>query len=228
MNTLFDFNTNAAAPLAERMRPTTLDEFVGQEHIIGENSLLRRAIKTGTLGSCIFYGGPGCGKTTLANIIANTTNSDFVKLNAVSSGVSDAKQVIEDAKRTLELYGRKTYLLLDECHRWNKAQSDCVLEAIEKGIILFIGSTTENPFISMTKAIVSRCRVFEFKKISDEDILKVLNRALKDKEKISIESTLKLKVKFENSTFPYKVDIVDLKNLKDEFRGIIEKDLYRI
>lgn len=183
MNTLFDFNTNAAAPLAERMRPTTLDEFVGQEHIIGENSLLRRAIKTGTLGSCIFYGGPGCGKTTLANIIANTTNSDFVKLNAVSSGVSDAKQVIEDAKRTLELYGRKTYLLLDECHRWNKAQSDCVLEAIEKGIILFIGSTTENPFISMTKAIVSRCRVFEFKKISDEDILKVLNRALKDKEK---------------------------------------------
>lgn len=183
MNTLFDFNTNAAAPLAERMRPTTLDEFVGQEHIIGENSLLRRAIKTGTLGSCIFYGGPGCGKTTLANIIANTTNSDFVKLNAVSSGVSDAKQVIEDAKRTLELYGRKTYLLLDECHRWNKAQSDCVLEAIEKGIILFIGSTTENPFISMTKAIVSRCRVFEFKKISDEDILKVLKRALKDKEK---------------------------------------------
>lgn len=183
MNTLFDFNTNAAAPLAERMRPTTLDEFVGQEHIIGENSLLRRAIKTGTLGSCIFYGGPGCGKTTLANIIANTTNSDFVKLNAVSSGVSDAKQVIEDAKRTLDLYGRKTYLLLDECHRWNKAQSDCVLEAIEKGIILFIGSTTENPFISMTKAIVSRCRVFEFKKISDEDILKVLNRALKDKEK---------------------------------------------
>ena len=107
MNTLFDFNTNAAAPLAERMRPTTLDEFVGQEHIIGENSLLRRAIKTGTLGSCIFYGGPGCGKTTLANIIANTTNSDFVKLNAVSSGVSDAKQVIEDATRTLELYGRK-------------------------------------------------------------------------------------------------------------------------
>ena len=170
MNSLFDNNLTNSAPLAERMRPTTLDEFVGQDHIVGANCLLRRAIKTGTLGSCIFYGGPGCGKTTLANIIANTTNSDFVKLNAVSSGVAEAKKVIDDAKRSLELYGRRTYLLLDECHRWNKAQSDCVLEAIEKGIILFIGSTTENPFISMTKAIVSRCRVFEFKKFSYGDI----------------------------------------------------------
>lgn len=183
MNSLFDNNLTNSAPLAERMRPTTLDEFVGQDHIVGANCLLRRAIKTGTLGSCIFYGGPGCGKTTLANIIANTTNSDFVKLNAVSSGVAEAKKVIDDAKRSLELYGRRTYLLLDECHRWNKAQSDCVLEAIEKGIILFIGSTTENPFISMTKAIVSRCRVFEFKKISDEDIEKLLKRALTDKVK---------------------------------------------
>ncbi len=183
MTTLFDYNFNSVAPLADRMRPTCLDDFIGQEHIVGEGSLLRRAIKTGTLGSCIFYGGPGCGKTTLANIVANNTNSDFVKLNAVSSGVADAKKVIDDAKQNLQLYGKKTYLLLDECHRWNKAQSDCVLEAIENGSIVFIGSTTENPFISMTKAIVSRCRIFEFKKLTDEDIIKVLKRALLDKEK---------------------------------------------
>lgn len=183
MESLFDYTTKSLAPLADRMRPTTLDDFVGQEHIVGENKLLRRAIKAGTLGSCIFFGGPGCGKTTLANIIANTTNSDFVKLNAVSSGVADAKKVIDDAKRNLQLYSRKTYLLLDECHRWNKAQSDCVLEAIENGSIIFIGSTTENPFVSMTKAIVSRCTLFEFKKVSDEDIIKVLKRALVDKEK---------------------------------------------
>lgn len=183
MESLFDFNTKSLAPLADRMRPTNLDEFVGQKHIVGENSLLRRAIKAGTLGSCIFFGGPGAGKTTLANIIANSTKSDFVKLNAVSSGVADAKKVIDDAKRNLQLYSRKTYLLLDECHRWNKAQSDCVLEAIENGSIIFIGSTTENPFISMTKAIVSRCTLFEFKKVDDEDIITVLNRALQDKEK---------------------------------------------
>jgi len=183
METLFDFATQKMAPLADRMRPTSLDEFVGQEHIVGENTLLRRAIKTGTLGSCIFYGGPGCGKTTLANIIATTSNADFIKLNAVSSGVQDAKKAIDDATKNLQLYNRKTYLLLDECHRWNKAQSDCVLEAIEKGQIIFIGSTTENPFVSMTKAIVSRCRIFEFKKIDDKDIIKLLNRALQDKNK---------------------------------------------
>ena len=183
METLFDFATKKMAPLADRMRPTTLDEFVGQEHIVGEGKLLRRAIKAGSLGSCIFYGGPGCGKTTLANIIANSTSSDFIKLNAVSSGVSDAKDAIEKAKHNLQMYGRKTYLLLDECHRWSKAQSDCVLEAIENGSIIFIGSTTENPFASMTRAIVSRCRVFEFKRIEDADLIKLLKRAITDKEK---------------------------------------------
>ena len=183
MDSLFDYNFQNSAPLADRMRPRNLDEFIGQEHIVGKGLLLRRAIQTGTLGSCIFFGPPGVGKTTLANLIANSTNCDFVKLNAVSSGVAEAKKVIDDAKRNLQMYGKKTYLLLDECHRWNKAQSDCVLEAIENGSIIFIGSTTENPYISMTKAIVSRCRLFEFKKLSQEDIIKALNNAINDKER---------------------------------------------
>ena len=157
---LFDYsgNVNKVKPLAERMRPRTLDEFIGQKHIVGEGTLLRRAISADRLGSCIFYGVPGSGKSSLANIIAETTKSHFEKLNAVSSGVADAKKVIDEARDRLKLYGTRTYLLLDECHRWSKAQSDCMLSAIEEGVITFIGSTTENPFISMTKAIVSRCR----------------------------------------------------------------------
>ena len=168
-------------PLAERMRPQTLNEFIGQEHIVGEGSLLRRAIAADRLGSCIFYGPPGTGKTTLANIIAKNTNSHFEILNAVSSGVADAKRVIEEAKNRLMMYGKKTYLLLDECHRWNKAQSDSVLSEIEQGYIVFIGSTTENPYVSMTKAIVSRCRLFEFHSLTNKDVLKALNRAINDK-----------------------------------------------
>ncbi len=184
MDNLFECmeNTHKLAPLAERMRPTNLDNFVGQSHIVGKGKLLRRAIAADSLGSIIFYGPPGCGKTTLANIIANTTKADFVRLNAVSSGVAEAKKVIEEAKERLQMYGRKTYLLLDECHRWNKAQSDSVLAGIEQGYIVFIGSTTENPFISMTRAIVSRCRIFEFKKLSSEDIKSALTAAITDKE----------------------------------------------
>lgn len=180
---LFYENLSKNAPLAERMRPRTLDEFVGQSHLAKKGSLLRRAIEVDRLGSCIFYGPPGTGKTTLASIVANTTGSEFRILNAVTSGVADAKKVIEEAKTNLELYGKKTYLMLDECHRWSKAQSDAVLEAIEKGYIIFIGSTTENPYVSMTRAIVSRCRIFEFKPLTKQDISKVIERALKDKER---------------------------------------------
>lgn len=170
-------------PLAERMRATTFEEFVGQQHIVGKNKLLYRAISTGTVGSCIFYGPPGTGKTTLAGIIAKQLNANIEKLNAVSSGVGDAKAVIERARSQKQMFNTDTYLLLDECHRWSKAQSDCVLQAIEEGSIFFIGSTTENPYTSMTRAIVSRCSVFEFKKVGIEDVKKVLNRALADPEK---------------------------------------------
>lgn len=182
---LFDFaqnDNNSAKPLADRMRPKTLADFYGQQHLIFPGSLLVRAIKADKLGNCIFWGPPGTGKTTLASIIANSTNADFVKLNAVSSGVADAKKVIEDAREKLRIFGKRTYLLLDECHRWNKAQSDCVLSAMEDGSIIFVGSTTENPNLAMTRAIVSRCRIFELKALSDADIKKGVLRAVTDKQ----------------------------------------------
>lgn len=179
---LFD-NKTEREPLAERMRPKTLSEFLGQNHIAEEGSLLRRAIKLDNLGSCIFWGPPGSGKTTLANIIANSTDGKFVKLNAVSSGVADVKKVVDEAKSLAKMYGKKTYLFLDECHRFNKTQSDSLLPYIEDGTILFIGSTTENPYAAMTPAIVSRCRVFELKTLSDEIIEKALYRAINDKKR---------------------------------------------
>ena len=182
---LFDFNGNEekAKPVAERMRASTLDDFVGQRHLVAEGSLLRRAIALDRLGSCIFWGPPGCGKTTLANIIAAQTNADFIKLNAVNAGVADVKKAVDRARDNLKLYNRRTYLMLDECHRFNKAQSDSLLPAIEQGTIVFIGSTTENPYASMTPAIVSRCRVFEFRPLSAGDIRGALVRALTDKRK---------------------------------------------
>lgn len=182
---LFDFNGNEerAKPLAERMRANNLNEFIGQKHIVAEGSLLRRAISLDRLGSCIFWGPPGTGKTTLANIIASTSHGEFIKLNAVQAGVADVKKAVEQAKDNLKMYGRRTYLMLDECHRFNKTQSDSLLPAIEQGTIIFIGSTTENPYASMTAAIVSRCRVFEFKRLSESDIKDALKKALKDRRK---------------------------------------------
>ncbi len=170
-------------PLAEKMRARSLDEFIGQKHIVGVDSLIRRAIKVNRLGSCIFYGPPGVGKTSLAYIIANSLSLNYVKLNAVSSGVGEAKKVIEGAKSNFELTGKSTILILDECHRWSKSQSDCVLEAVEKGYITFMGTTTENPHISMTPAIVSRCRIFKFLPLEVNDIKDAILMAIKDKER---------------------------------------------
>ncbi len=182
---LFDLNGNEndAKPLAERMRANNLNDFIGQPHIVGEGSLLRRAISLDRLGSCIFWGPPGTGKTTLANIVAATTHGEFIKLNAVQAGVADVKRAVETARDNLKMYGKRTYLMLDECHRFNKTQSDSLLPAIEQGTIIFIGSTTENPFAAMTPAIVSRCRVFEFKRLSFEDIRGAMVKALKDKRR---------------------------------------------
>ncbi len=174
---------SARPPLAERMRPRTLDEFLGQEHILGRGRLLRRAIEADRMQSSIFWGPPGCGKTTLASIIASMTGSAFEKLNAVTSGVADVRKVLKEAQERRARYGKATYLLLDECHRWNKAQSDSILPAIESGLIRLIGSTTENPMVSMTPAIVSRCRVFEFHPLSESDVLRALEQALKDPDR---------------------------------------------
>ncbi len=178
-----DFFTYADSPLADRMRPRTLEEFIGQEHIVGHGRLLRRAIEADRLTSSIFFGPPGCGKTTLASIIAKATRANFVQLNAVTSGVGDVREVLKKAQESRRMYGQATYLLLDECHRWNKAQSDSILPAIEQGIIRFIGSTTENPMVSMTPAIVSRCRVFQFHALEEEDVILAMERALQDKER---------------------------------------------
>lgn len=168
------------APLADRMRPRTLDEFIGQRHLVGEGRLLRRAIEADRLTSSIFYGPPGCGKTTLASIIARATSAAFVQLNAVTSGVADVRDVLKAAKERRMLTGQATYLLLDECHRWSKAQSDSILPAIEGGTIRFIGSTTENPMVAMTPAIVNRCRVFQFFPLTEADVMSAMGRALAD------------------------------------------------
>ena len=187
MDDLFSFaaaeHAREMALLAERMRPRTLDEFVGQAHIVGPGRLLRRAIEADRLTSSIFWGPPGCGKTTLAAIIAETTKAAFARLNAVTSGVNDVRAVIAEAEERLRHSGAPTYLLLDECHRWSKAQSDSILPAIERGTIRFIGSTTENPTIAMTPAIVSRCRLFQFYPLSDGDVRAAVNRALTDAER---------------------------------------------
>lgn len=180
---LFSAQASRHAPLADRMRPRTLDEFIGQEHIVGKGRLLRRAIETDTLTSSIFFGPPGCGKTTLASVIAAHTGAKIAKLNAVTAGVKEVRAVIEQAEKDLKLYGTPTYLLLDECHRWSKTQSDSILPALESGIVRFIGSTTENPMVSMTGAVVSRCRLFQFYPLTIQDVEKAMRAALADKER---------------------------------------------
>ena len=149
------------APLAARMRPRTLDEFVGQEHIVGPGRLLRRAIQADQLGSLIFYGPPGTGKTTLAQVIANTTRAHFIALNAVLSGVKEIRDAVAEAQERAEQYGQRTILFVDEVHRFNKAQQDALLPWVENGTVIFIGATTENPYFEVNKALVSRSRIFQ-------------------------------------------------------------------
>ena len=174
---------NNSTPLAARMRPETLDDFIGQEHIVGKGRLLRRAIQADQLSSVIFYGPPGTGKTTLARIIANTTKSTFITINAVLSGVKDIREAIIEAKKKLELYQQKTILFVDEVHRWNKAQQDALLPWVENGTFILIGATTENPFFEVNSALVSRSRIFQLLPLSEFELLKAAEQALKDRER---------------------------------------------
>ena len=168
------------APLAARMRPRTLGEYVGQEHIVGHGRLLRRAIQADQLGSLIFYGPPGTGKTTLAQVIANTTETHFIKLNAVLSGVKDIREAVANAQERRKLYGQRTTLFIDEVHRFNKAQQDALLPWVENGTVIFIGATTENPYFEVNKALVSRSRIFQLTPLQPEHIRRIIEQALND------------------------------------------------
>lgn len=171
------------APLASRMRPRTLEEVVGQEHIIGRDKLLYRAIKADKLGSVIFYGPPGTGKTTLAKVIANTTSAEFLQMNATGAGKKDMEEAVSAAKNNLGMYGKKTILFVDEIHRFNKGQQDYLLPFVEDGTVVLIGATTENPYFEVNSALISRSLIFELKPLTNENIKALLMRAAGDKER---------------------------------------------
>lgn len=176
-------NLRDSAPLAERMRPKTIEEFVGQEAVLGEGKLLRRMILADRLSSVVLFGPPGSGKTTLAMIIANTTKSEFIRLNAVTSGVADIKEVIKKATDNLGMYSKRTIVFIDEIHRFNKAQQDALLPAVENGTIILIGATTENPYFEINSALISRSTVFELTRLTEENIRLIVKRAIKDEAK---------------------------------------------
>ena len=176
-------NMEKESPLAARLRPTTLDEVVGQQHIIGKDKLLYRAIQADKLSSIIFYGPPGTGKTTLAKVIANTTSAEFTQINATVAGKKDMEEVVKAAKDTQGMYGKKTILFIDEIHRFNKGQQDYLLPFVEDGTLILIGATTENPYFEVNSALISRSIIFELKPLSREDIKELLKRAVYDKEK---------------------------------------------
>jgi len=184
---LFEYRAQKAAaaskPLADRMRPKSLDEFVGQSHVLGKEGLIRKAIEKDRIFSMILWGPPGCGKTTLARLIANETGSYFVHFSAVLSGVKEIRSVIKDAKNQQKLYQKSTILFVDEIHRFNKAQQDAFLHHVESGLITLIGATTENPSFEVIPPLLSRCRLIILNALSSDNIAVIINRALKDSER---------------------------------------------
>ncbi len=197
--------TEKEAPLAARMRPRTLDEFIGQEHIVGPGRLLRRAIQADQLSSLIFYGPPGTGKTTLARIIANTTRAHFIAINAVLAGVADIRNAIAEAQERRGQFGQRTILFVDEVHRFNKAQQDALLPWVENGTVILIGATTENPYFEVNKALVSRSRIFQLKPLSKEDLYAVARQALSDPER----GYGRLKVQIDDNALEHLVDVAN-------------------
>lgn len=199
---LFDMannkNNSSLKPLAERVRPETLEEYIGQQHLLAKDKMLYRAIITDNLSSAIFYGPPGVGKTTLARIIANQTKANFIELSAVTAGTADVRKIVQDAETNLKLYSRKTILFLDEVHRFSKSQQDSLLPSVEKGIIILIGATTENPYFEVNNALLSRSMIFQLKALNDEEVISALKNAL-----ISPKGFGNLNIDIEEEVFKY-------------------------
>ncbi|MFA5359006.1 MAG: replication-associated recombination protein A [Patescibacteria group bacterium] len=202
---LFDQNLKKHAPLADRMRPENLADFAGQEHLLANGKVLKLALEADRVPSMVFWGPPGCGKTTLARIVAKMTNSDFIQFSAVSTGVKELREVVKKANDNAKLYNRKTILFIDEIHRWSKSQQDSLLPHIEDGTIILVGATTENPSFEINSALLSRCRVFVLEKLTGQNIADLIVRAIKDEEK----GYGKLQIKVDAETIKYLAAMAD-------------------
>ena len=187
MSDLFEITNNFDSPLAERMRPSNLDEFAGQKHLVGDSKPIRLMIEKNDVVSMILWGPPGVGKTTLSLIIANTVKADFIQLSAVSSGVKDVREAIEKAEKNQKYYQKKTILFIDEIHRFNKAQQDSLLHSVEKGLLILIGATTENPSFEVISPLLSRCRVYVLEELNKSDFELIINNALQNDEVLKQE-----------------------------------------